>query len=146
MRALIIRLIVYAGISVLLVGTGFCWGNYSGSRRATYTETVGNLMWFKSIDMALDKGNSTQARKWTDEAIDNHVATLSDFNKQNNKQKFQYLLVLNRVCASPRMMADAKLLTDGILQSTDRYFANLPDRLRPETRDYLSHYEKADPR
>ena len=138
MRALMIRLIAYAGISVLLVGVGFCWGNYSGSRRATYTETVGSLMWLKSIDMTLDKGNSTQAGKWTDDAIDSHVAVLSELNKN----KYLYFLAVN----SPWMTANAKSLTDGILQGTDRYFANLPDRLRPETRDYLSHYERANPR
>lgn len=132
------RLIAYAGISVLLVGIGFCWGNYIGSRKATYTETVGSLMWLKSIDMALDKGNPAQARKWTDDAVDSHVAVLSDLNKN----KYLCFLAIN----SPWMTANANSLMADILQSTDRYFAKLPDRLRPETRDYLSHREKANPR
>ena len=138
MRALTIRLIAYVGVGVLLIGAGFCWGNYNGSKKATYTSAVGSLMWLKSIDMALDKGNPTQARKWTDDAVDSHVAVLSNLNKN----EYLYFLAIN----SPWMTASANPLMADILQGTDRYFAKLPDRLRPETRDYLSRYEKASPR
>ena len=135
MKPSILRLILYVGVSALLVGIGFCWGNYSGSKRATYTSNTCTLVWLDGIDMALEKGNTAGARKRTDDAIDSHVAALSGLDKN----KYVNFLVFN----SPWMNANTASLTDTILQNTDRYFAKLPDRLRPETREYLSHHKEA---
>lgn len=132
MKISTIRILLYVGASVLLLTVGFCLGNYHGGKSATYTSNAATLVWLTGIDMALDKGNLIDARQKTDAAIDGHVGALSAL------ETHQYLNFL--VFNSPWMTASNMSLADNIFQRTDQYFAKMPDRLRPETKEYLSHY------
>lgn len=120
------------GSRCLFLAAGFCCGEYHGGRRATYISNASTLVWLTGIDMALAKGNVIDARQRTDLAIDGHVAVLSALETHH----YLNFLVFN----SPWMMANNTSLTHTILHRTDQYFAKMPDRLRPETKEYLSRY------
>ena len=132
MKLSITRIFLYVGTGVFLLAIGFCCGEYQGGKRATYISNATTLGWLTGIDMALDKGNVIDARQRTDLAIDGHVAVLTALGEHH------YLNVL--VFNSPWMWANNLSLADNILGKTNLYFAKMPDRLRPETKDYLSSH------
>ena len=132
MKTSITRIFLYVGAGVFFLAVGFCCGEYQGGKRATYISSATTLVWLTGIDRALDKGNLTDARQRTDMAIDGHVAVLTAL--EDNR----YLNVL--VFNSPWMWANNMSLADNILEKTNEYFAKMPDRLRPETKEYLSRH------
>ena len=132
MKTSISRVLSCVGASVFLLAVGFCFGNYFGGTNATYLSNAATLVWLTGIDGALNKGNLIDARQKTDAAIDGHVAALSALEKH----RYLWFLVFN----SPSMMIGDRSLDENILHNTDQYFAKMPERLRPETKEYLSRF------
>ena len=129
MKTTRLRFILLTCGILAVFAAGFFFGGIYASISAARSANAASLVYFTGIHDALDHQKYDQAASITNTAVDGHIAVLHLLDT-HPWMAFTYV--------SPWMRAqDSWITTTGLSRVRKSYEAQ-PDKLRPETRDFLA--------